>query len=243
MKSEQDSDAKTKQLLKPPKIRTWIQDGATQSISDTFSLHSLAQMASLSTVFLRPVIYCNVLIDVYLCSPLSATQSRCLMSSLAEQFSQAPTPDRKLHLSTFVWLGQLPFVSILPAAACGYQRITHNNQSVRHRQDLQALPVLSPSQRMLSLHMHTTYYYTIKSKAVSCMLFKVKKTLQAIVGLPCRKRSGCDSCHHNNKVTVGHRPNIAFLHNQTACANIQRATNEEPSLWIDEFRQYGCTKS
>ncbi|CAB1460767.1 unnamed protein product [Pleuronectes platessa] len=32
-------------------------------------------MASLSTVFFGPVIYCNVLIDVYLCSPLSATRS------------------------------------------------------------------------------------------------------------------------------------------------------------------------
>lgn len=43
-------------------------------------------MAYLSTVFFRPVIYCNVLIDVYLSLLLSATQSLCLKNNLAQQF-------------------------------------------------------------------------------------------------------------------------------------------------------------
>lgn len=63
-------------------------------------------MASLSAVFFRPVIYCNVLIDVYLCSPLSATRSLCLMSSLAEQF-----PRLQLHIENYTWA--LLFVLVL----------------------------------------------------------------------------------------------------------------------------------
>lgn len=45
------------------------------SCSDTFSLHSLPQMASLSAVFFRPVIYCNVLIGVYLFAAVSHPKS------------------------------------------------------------------------------------------------------------------------------------------------------------------------
>lgn len=54
--------------VKPDKSKTAnILALSEASCSDTFGLHSLPQMASLSAVFFQPVIYCNVLIDVYLC--------------------------------------------------------------------------------------------------------------------------------------------------------------------------------
>lgn len=78
------------------------------SCSDTFSLHSLSQMVSLSTVFFRPVIYCNVLIDVYLFAAVSHPKS-VSDEQPGRIVSQAPASDRKLHLSAFVCFTSFSF--------------------------------------------------------------------------------------------------------------------------------------
>lgn len=78
------------------------------SCSDTFSLHSLYQMVSLSTVFFRPVIYCNVLIDVYLFVAVSHPKS-VSDEQPGRIVSQAPASDRKLHLSAFVCFTSFSF--------------------------------------------------------------------------------------------------------------------------------------
>lgn len=78
------------------------------SCSDTFSLHSLSQMVSLGTVFFRPVIYCNVLIDVYLFAAVSHPKS-VSDEQPGRIVSQAPASDRKLHLSAFVCFTSFSF--------------------------------------------------------------------------------------------------------------------------------------
>lgn len=79
------------------------------SCSDTFSLHSLALMSSDKALLCRPVIYCNVLIDVYLCSPrwVSAWQT-----AWKQIFSQALTSRRKWNLSSALCFS-LEFVVVL----------------------------------------------------------------------------------------------------------------------------------
>lgn len=79
------------------------------SCSDTFSLHSLALMSSDKALLCRPVIYCNVLIDVYLCLPrwVSAWQT-----AWKQIFSQALTSRRKWNLSSALCFS-LEFVVVL----------------------------------------------------------------------------------------------------------------------------------